>query len=701
MTEKIIELLKDKKGIEDVKLVYSYKEKILCVFTMEKIYVLENIIDNPNIRAEIKVNCNFDRLILHPKNENQLLALSRNSVFLISNLRKFSNMNQLKELNLEKNKEILSIKFSYFDNCFGVLYKDKKFIYYLIKENNALEEICFIKDLDNDYIDFNFCPIFSKGFEIFMVIFIEKYGTIYFYGPFFPNEFFIPKEYFFNMDNYLIYKLSITENNNKNNSENTLYCLSLNVIDDLKKSIIENKSDKNNYFIKISDKMKIFNSTFRKREIKIHNNFLTNNSSELFKNNYKQIHILNSKPLTILRISEKNDIDLIMIGEEIMPLELAQTGNFTFNFENSINNYFIEFIRLNNKKEKNRMEIFQYDNEELFAKTENSLFLIKIPYLNKLKTIAEENIRDLPNKMIKTKIIKLFKWKNNIDKEKEKIVELKDILIIANFKKLFIFGILKENLKAPKPTLTLKIKEKNLPNEDEKTDLSNFNNIINHSTEYDTQIKEIKSKLNENDFIKTSNIKKYKLEVDEDILKDEKINFEKLLNNQMNYIYKTYKNIIQTNEEVYNQKIDTMKNIYKNLSKSQIKLAIDETIKRINDLNNKKIKISDRKKVIEEKIDGVKKKIIDFKLDDDEIFRYLTILEDYQKKIEGELKVINENLDSFQKYIEKIYSFTNLFPKIDLGFDLIQEDNQTKYLEFEKRVIQSSKNISKDLTKIK
>jgi len=553
MSNKIIQILKNINEIKDIKLEYSFKLKILYLLTNRKIYIIDNITEDPKIRKELDINYNIIKTILHPKNENQLLIITNESIYTIWNLKKLSKKEEIKKQNNISLKDIISIKFSYFDNCFGVLYKDRTFIYYLLKENNQLEEICNIRGLDNDYIDFNFCPMFSKGFEIFMVFFIAKEGTINMYGPFFPNEFYIPKEYFFNMDNYLIYKLSLMDNDNKNRPENTIYCLSLNILDDLKKSIIENdpNNDKDNDFIKISDKMKIFNSTFRKREIKIHNNFLINKGSDIFNKNYKQIHILNKKPLTIMRISDKNEIDFITLGEEIMPLELAQTGNFTFNVENNNNNFFIEYISLNNNnKEIEKMKIFQYNNEDLFIKTKNSLFLIKIPYLNNLKTIAEEQLKDIPNKMKKTSIIKLIKWNNDVEeKNKKKSIIVKDILIEPNLRKLYIFAILKEPSRNKDETsLSLKIKEKSFSDEEKKSDLSQFDNIINEKTEYDIQINDIKNKLNENEFINTKNLNKKQIVIDEKILEDTKINFEDKLNNEMNIIYKTYKDLIQNND---------------------------------------------------------------------------------------------------------------------------------------------------------
>ena len=464
MSEELIKLLNNFNEIQNIKIEYSSKSNILIVFLEKKIYIIDNIIEKPKIRVKLDINFIPNQVILHPKNENQMLILSETSILIITDLTKVSKIEKKNEIKIPIENKI-SIKFSFFDNCFGVLYKDRTFIYYLFKEEeNKLEKICEIKEFDTDYIDFNFCPLFSKGFEIFMIFFMTKNGALNMYGPFFPNEFFISKQFIFNMENYFIYKLGLIDNK-KNNQENTIYCLSLNVINDLKKSIIKDNSDKDNNFIKISDKMKIFNSSFRKREINIHNNFLLNNNgnndNEILDKRYKQIHILNNRPLTIMRIANNNNIDLIILGEEIMPLELAQTGNFDFIEENNINNFFIEFIKLNNKEEKEKLKINQYNNEEIFVQTKNNLFLIKIPYLNKLKIISEEKLKDIPNKINKTNIIKLFKWDNDKNKNKEKSIYIGDILIVPDLKKLFVFGILKEKEMSSfskKDKLTLKIK---------------------------------------------------------------------------------------------------------------------------------------------------------------------------------------------------------------------------------------------------
>lgn len=706
MSNKIIQLLNGIEGIQDIKLEYSAKNNILSLFSEKKLYVIQNINEDPKIRAEIDGSFNLKKTILHPNNENQLILIEQQGITIIKDLKKISNVGGIIKLNIPNINDIISIKFSYFDNAFGVLYKDKSFIYFLLKENNVLEEICNIKDLDKDYIDFSFCPLFSKGFEIFMIFFMTSDGGLDMYGPFFPTEFNIPKEFIFNMENYLIYKLGTMSKNKENNQENTIYCLSLNVIDDLKRTIKEEKSDRYNDFIKISDKMKIFNTTFRRREIKIHNNFLVNNNSEILNKNYKQIHILNKRPLTILRISDKNDIDMIMLAEEIMPLELAQSGNFTNNLENKINNFFIEYIKLNDKKEiyEDPIKIMQHDNKELYIKTKNSFFLVKIPYLDSLKKIAEENLKDLPNKINKISVVKLFKWNNekndNRNNQKPKSIKVCDILNVPDLKRMFVFGILKEKVNIS-INYTLKIKEKEYKKESEQLDLSQFNNILNLKNEYDSQITDLKDKLNKSEFINSENIKKTLLEVDEDIIENNN-DFEKQFNNELKFIYETYKNLVINTDEIFKQKIAIMKSIYNNISESEIKKAVDETNKKIEKLKKIKIDIKEKNKIIDKKVETVKEKVNKYELKDNQINNYLDILEKYQKETGHKLNEVNKKIEYLENNIIKILSYTNLFPNnFDLEFNLIEKDNQNKYLDFEQKVMSNSKTMSQALQKIK
>ena len=101
-------------------------------------------------------------------------------------IKTFTKLDQIKKLNINI-KNIISIKFSYFDNYFGILFDTNKFNLYYI--NSVFkEEIMLSEELDTNYIDFNFCPQFSLGFDMFMIFFMNKIGELNMYGPFSLNN---------------------------------------------------------------------------------------------------------------------------------------------------------------------------------------------------------------------------------------------------------------------------------------------------------------------------------------------------------------------------------------------------------------------------------------------------------------------------------------------------------------------------------
>ena len=629
--------------------------------------------------SKIKMNFIFKYISLHPKSQNQLIILTKEDfIFLIPDIKTFSKQEQMLKLNI-KLKNIISIKFSYFDNFFGILHDNNKFNLYYINSKN--EELMLSEELDTNYIDFNFCPQFSLGFDMFMVFFMSKNGELNMYGPCFPEEFSVKKEFFFNMNNFLLYKINTMRNNDLDYQK---YVISLAIINDLKDSIINESKD--NYKIKISEKIQKVNATFKKRNIFINNNFLSD--SNFSENNYKQIYILEKRPLTVLRISENNNIDIIILSDEIFP-ELANTGNIFLNNEIKINNYFIEFIQLNNNKkvQKNLIKIIQYENQQLFIKTDDSLFLVQIPYLNELKKAVDDNIMFIPNKIKKTSITKLFKWNKEIKiiKNKNKILEIKDILIIPELRLLYIFGFFNEKIIIKK---------------------SNFNsvNIINNLTKFKDIFKPKKEnnavndiydiKLNEIDSVKNE-VKNVRINLDEKSLEDNNENnsFENNLNEDMKNLFKIYNNLLQNNEELFLNKINIMKNIYNDLSNSKIKENIDQTNKKIIGLKSLKEKINKNNEIISQKINSINEKINKYELTDEETENYLKILIQYQKEIHGKLFDIEKKIKFYEESLNKNYFYKNLFPDNDLDFNLIEKSNQKKYLKIEEEINNKSKEL--------
>jgi len=539
-------LSSDNNKIENIKLEYSYTSKILLIFTDNYLYVIDNSKNAPNLLSKIQINFSIKYTSLHPKNQNQLIIITKEDyIYLIPDIKTFSKPEQMRKLNI-KLKNIMSIKFSYFDNFFGILHDKNKFNLYYLNGNN--EEIILSEELDINYIDFNFCPQFSLGFDMFMVFFMTKNGELNMYGPFFPKEFSVKKEFFFNMNNFLLYKLNTMKNNDLDYQK---YAISLAIINDLKNSL-KNES-KDHYEIKISEKIQKINATFKKRNIFINNNFLSNPNSDLLDINYKQIYILSKRPLTVLRITENNNIDVIILSDEIFP-ELANTGNIVSNNELKINNYLIEFIQLNNNRniKKDLLKIIQYENQQLFIKTDDSLFLVQIPYLNELKKAVDDNIMFIPNKVKKTSITKLFKWNidNNKYNNRNKNIEIKDILIIPELRVLYIFGILKEKIKVKeyeretvKEIKKIVIKESNFKDIKVINNLTKFNDIFKPKKKNNSGDDIYNIKLKENDTIK-NNLKNIRFNLDEKILEDND-NFEQKLNEDMKDLFKIYNDLLQ------------------------------------------------------------------------------------------------------------------------------------------------------------
>ena len=687
-------LSSDNNKIENIKLEYSYTSKILLIFTDNYLYVIDNSKNAPNLLSKIQINFSIKYTSLHPKNQNQLIIITKEDyIYLIRDIKTFSKPEQMRKLNI-KLKNIMSIKFSYFDNFFGILHDKNKFNLYYLNGNN--EEIILSEELDINYIDFNFCPQFSLGFDMFMVFFMTKNGELNMYGPFFPKEFSVKKEFFFNMNNFLLYKLNTMKNNDLDYQK---YAISLAIINDLKNSL-KNES-KDHYEIKISEKIQKINATFKKRNIFINNNFLSNPNSDLLDINYKQIYILSKRPLTVLRITENNNIDVIILSDEIFP-ELANTGNIVSNNELKINNYLIEFIQLNNNRniKKDLLKIIQYENQQLFIKTDDSLFLVQIPYLNELKKAVDDNIMFIPNKVKKTSITKLFKWNidNNKYNNRNKNIEIKDILIIPELRVLYIFGILKEKIKVKeyeretvKEIKKIIIKESNFKDIKVIYNLTKFNDIFKPKKKNNSGDDIYNIKLKENDTIK-NNLKNIRFNLDEKILEDND-NFEQKLNEDMKDLFKIYNDLLQKNDELFLNKINIMKNIYNNLSNSNIKENIDETNKKILALKTLKEKINKNNEIISQKINIISEKINKFELTDEETENYLKILKKYQKELGDKLNDIEKQIKFCDEYINKNYFYQDLFPKNDLDFNLIEKENQKKYMKIEEEINNKSKEL--------
>ena len=288
----------------------------------------------------------------------------------------------------------------------------------------------------------------------------------------------------------------------------------------------------------------------------------------------------------------------------------------------------------------------------------------------------------IPNKMRKTSITKLIKWDNN----KNKILNINDILIIPELSKLYIFSLLKEKI---------------IVKDYDYKDIHTVSNIIKYKDilkkgkkeNYENDI--LNTKLNENNAIKNE-IKNIKININEKLLEDKKndnFQFEQRLNNDMKDLYKIYNNLLENNEQIYLSKINIMKNVYNNLSNSKIKENINETNKRILGLKTLKEKILKNNEIINKKIDTIKEKINKYELTDVEAENYLKMLKKYQKELSDKLNEIERRINFCDEYIGKNYTFKDLFPKNDLEFNMIEKENQKNYMKFEEEINNKSKEL--------
>ena len=694
MSQKLFEILNEKENeiAKEYQIEYSKINDVLYIFTGKTIKIISNVQkDEPKIKFQEKCDFKINNLIIHPKNENQLLLLDNNFIYFIQDLENFSNLNQIKKLEIP-NKNITSIKFSYFENCFGILFSDNKFVYYYFNEQNKLEKICEFKDENDKFIDFQFCPIYPKGFEIFMIFFIVEKGNIIMYGPIFPIKFKLSGDYLFNMKSIINYKLSIDI---KNSISKDLYALSSVLIQTIDKCI--DKKDESINLITINDDLKCINANPKKRQININSNFLDNNSSEIFSKSYKQIFILNNLPLTILRISEENTIDLLVCNEEILPINKSNYFNFndleTDNPYYNINNYLIESIKLKKEKDKNNtpIKILQYYNEEFFVITNNSLYLIKIPYLNTFREIYEKNATFFVNKMIKTSVIKILKWDNsknnsnrNNDKEK-KYFFIKDFLILnAKYKKIYLFGIL-QSATDRKEKLNLLIEEKDYSKQ--KLDLFKLNDILKIKTDTSRNIENIKNKINENDFIKCEELLNEQINIDENQLKNSNFNFEDNFESDIKCFVLIYEQLIFDTTKKFDDKINLMQKVFDDLLKSDFKKQIEENIKKLKNLKEKKKMLEEKKEKINEKVEIIIKKIDEFELSDDQTIEYVKILQNYQKDCGCDLKILENEIGNLMEKMKSAVSFLNMFPEnININSNLIDKHKEGALIKFLDRI---------------
>jgi hypothetical protein len=251
--------------------------------------------------------------------------------------------------------------FSRFDNTFGVLYSNNTFRLY-----NTLSWIsqCVI-DCDQNLVDFCFGTFNDIGFNPFTIFFMNERGVISYTCPIFPNTFKLPNNYLEIISNYI----TVKKNFETNSEMKEQYINYDSIIFNLKKSKGVNDIINSNNFLKSFsnkpsiDKMAIIDNR--------------SDADKILENaNFTKLYLMNTYPLTFLRISEINTIDIILCNDVILPLIC----------ENKIDGRIIDTIFFNTANKSGSIRIINENGDKLIISYLNDVYELDLFYIKNLSS---------------------------------------------------------------------------------------------------------------------------------------------------------------------------------------------------------------------------------------------------------------------------------------------------------------------------
>ena len=343
---------------------------------------------------------------LHPFNKNQLALVYSHEVQFITNINdsiKNSNERVITPQHSYKcvhsKSNIKQFKWSYFDNCYGVLYNDGTFCYCDVSCGN---ECMFEIDCNNNnskysddskLVDFAFCPKYDKGFEMFCVYLLYENGLIEVCGPFLPKK--------FTLDASFINNTRCTLNNNniaviqQHAYTNYNYCNEL--LNEIEKcSTTTSSSTTNDHVVAVNTNMNLQslnNNLIVKRHLYILPQQMSNNNSNSVFNTctYVKLVVVHCMPFTCLKIGKGGEIDVVMLCEKIFPMfrrgiRFKDTTNedegVVFiegrTVEKIVIGCDIKDVVRGNK-----------EGNELYVKAGEGMFKVEMKYLEKLREVVE------------------------------------------------------------------------------------------------------------------------------------------------------------------------------------------------------------------------------------------------------------------------------------------------------------------------
>ena len=609
-------------------------------------FLYENNVKIIKLIFQNSLNFIITRIILHQKNQNQILFLneSKNIIGIISNISDLLNENiniiSIPTINF-KNEKIKNLKFSFFDNYFGVLLENNNFLFYNVESQICVFKYNYFKN--NNIVDFNFFSHSLKypSLEYFAVIFMNEKGQFEILSPLIPP--------FFNIEETKFKELQKLKKGNDN--------IISNIILELEKSININNNNQKLNQIRCED---LFNSiiiNLSTQQLKILNLISNYKSDNLI---YDGIYILkNTYPYIIIRTSG-NIFDIIILSSEIN-LTLKNNDNL----KREKNDLFIlESFKIDYNN-KGKIKFREFENC-LVVNLKNNICILNINYINELYKIIH-NQDSFINELFSYKFHSNY---NQITKSDNQ----NNFIIPTPYMNNFILISLKENYKI----YTLRFNIDNLNNEN--LNINKENEIQNLILEKDTLINEF-SKI-KNDFISISNNINSNKNIDVNLgeIQIEENESENNILNKINLSYLNVENEIKQISSFYKLKVDLLLNLLKNINSILV------------NLNNKKENISEQIDSIEKKKQEIKNK---FKL----IFeKYEMIYNKIENIIHNKMNkpIINENTKNI--LFSKLNELKEKNQELNNNLSIIQNYN----LNFENIIdfkgIEINKNhISKDL----
>ena len=413
----------------------NYKLIIISFDSSQGKCVLKDTIPLDSISSDIK------SIHLHSVNMNQLCFCTSFDLYCINDIK--NKPNEIKKLHTKKD-EIKAFKWSYFDNYYGVLYNKSLFTFNSIYLDEDISIVSMLSD--DNVIDFSFCPLSDRGFEIFHVFFITQKGIIKICGPIIPPDFSISSLYFFNMKNYLTAQFTKYQNMTESqlmgesNFKSTL--LGVYILKELTECKVKENAKEEKVNIVINANLESLNQNVAKKILFIQSDLMNNTKESINETKYKQIIVLDKRPITILRVSTDNVIDVIVVSDDILPSK-PTTMDFKGLIDGSegMSNFLVEKINLGIKGDITVNDISKENgiNTCVIVCSNNDSYKIELGYIDVFSNIINGIYQEGDNKLYdfhskitemvsvngkKTKIIKTKEKKEIIKKEEKPVIGL-------------------------------------------------------------------------------------------------------------------------------------------------------------------------------------------------------------------------------------------------------------------------------------